>query len=93
LSIFKFLCNRWNTLINIYFLTRVVTVSCKLHKQLLASRTSCLSFPNCVYGPLCPASLIVAFRRQNEIISLWKRSIILFNIALVCLLHTASRSQ
>jgi hypothetical protein len=39
------------------------------------------------------ANLIVAFHWQNEIISLWNRSIILFNIALVCLLHAVSQSQ
>jgi hypothetical protein len=39
------------------------------------------------------ANLIVAFHWQNEIISLWKRSIILFNIALVCLLHAVSRKS
>jgi hypothetical protein len=39
------------------------------------------------------AYLIVAFRRQNEIISLWKRSIILFNITLVCLLHKVNKKK
>jgi hypothetical protein len=49
--------------------------------------TGPLRFPNPVPSHLVP------FRWQNKIISLWQRSIMLFNISLACQFHTASLNQ